>query len=118
MGTLYRAKSENFWAAAAVGAPNQWIHIDAGTTGRITIVQTNLASTVTTNAVKPIILQGVTINSSGSSGSFTVTDSGRGIIANLKSSVAEKDYHYNVPLRGNLLLDTNGSDVTISYIRD
>lgn len=114
MGTLYRVKSENFWAAAAVGAPNQWFHVDAGTSGRITVVPAN----VSTGAIKPIILQSVTINTSGASGSFIVSDSARGTIASLKASVNEKDYHYNVPLRGNLTVDPNGSDVTIAYIRD
>lgn len=110
MGTLYRVKSENFWAAAAVGAPNQWIHIDSGNTGRTTIVPV---------PGKPIILQSVTVNSTSSSSGSSFADSGRGMIAVMKASIQEKDYHYNVPLRGNLVIDNpGGADMTIAYIRD
>lgn len=118
MGTLYRAKSDNFWGAAAVGATNQWVHLDAGFTGRLTISPA-IVATSTSGAIKPIILQSVTVNSSGASGTTVVTDSARGIALQLKVSVAEKDYHYNIPFRGSLVIDNNsGSDLTVAYIRD
>jgi hypothetical protein len=115
MGVLYRIKSENFWAAAGAGAVNQWLHIDAGFTGRVTLVPAQAS----TNAIKPIILQNVVVNTSGASGVTTVSDSARGTIATLKASVNEKDYHYNIPLRGSLVVDnTSASDLTVVYIRD
>lgn len=114
MGTLYRVKSDNFWSAAELGACSQWIHIDAGNTGRVTVVP----AVISTGAIKPLLLQNVVVNTSGASGATVVSDSGRGVIASLKASVTEKDYHYNIPLRGNLTVDNNGSDLTVVYIRD
>ena len=119
MGTLYRAKSENFWAAAAVGAPNQWVHIDAGNTGITTIVPAQQTLSSTVGAIKPIILQSVTVNTTGSSTPTTISDSARGVIAVQKAAIQEKDYHYNIPLRGNLVINNGGgSDLTIAYLRD
>ena len=109
MPTLYRVKSDNYWSAAAVGGVNQWIHIDAGQTNRVTIKRL---------ANKPIVLCGVTVNSSGAAGALVLTDDAVGVIASLKASVAEKDYHYQISLRGNLLIDNNGSDLTVEYLRD
>lgn len=114
MSIRYRVKSTNWWAAANNGALAQWLHIDSGATGRITIVPATVAGAIT----KPLILQYVTINNSGGSGTLVVADSGRGVIAAFKTSVAEKDYHYLIPVLANLTIDTNGSDVTVSYLRD
>lgn len=109
MPSLYRIKSENYWSGAALGASSQWIHIDAGQTTRVTIAPVT---------GKPILLQNIVVNTSGASGATVVSDSARGVIASLKASVTEKDYHYNIPLRGNLTIDNNGSDLTVVYIRD
>lgn len=120
MGIVYRTKSENFWAAAAVGAPNQWIHIDANATGRLTIVPATVSGTTQAGAIKPIILQSVTINTGVASKTTGVvlTDSARGIAAQL-SGTTEKDFHYNIPFRGSLVIDNpTGADITIAYIRD
>lgn len=115
MGTLYRVKSDNYWAAAEIGANNQWIHIDSGNTGRTTITPANVSN----GNIKPLILQSVTVNNSGSSGTTTVSDSARGVIAALKTSIQEKDYHYSLPLRGSLVIDNaSASDLTIVYNRD
>ena len=119
MGTLYRAKSENFWSAAAVGAPNQWVHVDTGNTGIVTIVPAQQTLNTTPGDIKPIILQSVTVNAAGSSAGTIISDSARGVIAVQKASIQEKDYHYNIPLRGNLVVNNSGgSDLTIAYIRD
>lgn len=104
-----RIKSDNYWSAAAVGGVNQWIHVDAGQTTRVTVK-------ALTN--RPIVLCNVTVNSSGGSGALVLSDSKRGVIASLKASVAEKDYHYQIILTGDLLIDNNGSDVTIAFLRD
>lgn len=120
MGTLYRAKSENFWAAAAVGATNQWIHLDAAATGRVTIVPATVAGTTQAGAIKPIVLQSATINTGVATKNVGViiTDSARGIAAQL-SGVTEKDFHYNIPFRGSLIIDNaTGADITVAYIRD
>ncbi len=105
----YRVKSDNYWSAAAVGGVNQWLHIDAGQTSRVTIKRL---------VNRPIVLCGVTINTSGSSGALVLTDDAVGVIASLKSSVTEKDFHYQISLTGNLLIDNNGSDVTVEFLRD
>ena len=119
MATRYRAKSSNFWDAVGAGAVNSWIHIDSGATGRITIVPATVATTTHPSvAIKPIILQRINVNTSGSSGSFVVSDSATGIICQLKASVAEKDYDYPLPVKGNLLIDPNGGDETVIYCRD
>lgn len=115
MAVRYRVKSTNHWAAVNIGAITQWIHIDSGATGRITIFPVTNASGL---VIKPLVLQYVTINNSGGSGTLVVADSGRGVIAAFKTSVAEKDYHYLIPIIQNITIDTNGSDVTVSYIRD
>lgn len=110
MGVKYRVKSDNFWAAAAVGGVTQWVHVDVGATGR---------TTITAVPGKPLVLCNIVINTSGASGVTTVTDSGRGVIAQLKASVAEKDYHYQIPLVGNLVIDNNSaSDMTVAFVRD
>lgn len=116
VGTHYRVKSTNFWSALNNGALSEWIHIDSGATGRITIYP--ITSTTTGLVSRPILLQYVTINNSGGSGTLVVGDSGVGVIAAFKTSVAEKDYHYLIPVRNNLTIDTNGSDLTVSYCRD
>jgi hypothetical protein len=124
MGTLYRTKSNNYWTGAAVGGNVQWIHIDAGNTGRTTIVPANVNGTSTpgnstSGAIKPLILQTITINNTSSGSGCTFTDSLRGIIANMKAAISEKDYHYYLPLRGSLLIDNPGAaDLTITYVRD
>lgn len=116
IGTHYRVKSTNWWNSVGQGGLTMWIHIDAGATGRITIFP--VLSPTTGYVSKPILLQKVTINNSGGSGNFVVSDSAVSTIANFKTSVAEKDYGYLIPIRGNLTIDTNGSDATIMYVRD
>ena len=115
-GTHYRVKSTNWWSAINNGGYTQWVHIDSGATGRVTIFP--ITSSSTGLVIKPILLQTVTINNSGGSGSIVLADSAVGNLAVFKTSVAEKDYHYNVPIRGNFTIDTNGSDMIICYARD
>jgi hypothetical protein len=113
----YRVKSSNFWDAVSAGAANYFLHIDQGFTGRVTISPgTNDPSVTTTQ--KCVILQSVTVNNTSSSGTLIVSDSLQGILAALKTSVQEKDYHYTVLIRGNLTLDANQGDYTIVYARD
>ena len=103
-------KSDNFWAGAAVGAYPRWVHIDSGNIGR---------TIITPRSNNRLVLCNATINTSGSSGITTLTDSLRGIIANLKSGVAEKDYHYQLPLTWNAKLyvdNSSASDLTIVFI--
>jgi hypothetical protein len=116
LGTHYRVKSTNWWSAINNGGYTQWIHIDSGATGRVTIYP--VLSPTTGLVSKPILLQTVTINNSGGTGSIVVADSEVSTIADFKTSVTEKDYHYNIPIRGNLTIDTNGSDMIICYARD
>lgn len=103
-------KSENFWASASVGATTRWIHIDAGNTGRIKIAP---------RAGNRIVLCNVVVNTSGASGTTILSDSKNGVIASLKASVQEKDYHYQLPVSWNSSLyidNTSGSDLTIMFI--
>lgn len=107
---MANVKSENFWAGAGVGAYTRWIHIDTSMVGRVTITPRNN---------EKIVLCNVVVNTSGSSGTTVLTDQKVGIIANLKASVQEKDYHYQLPLAYNskLLIDNNSaSDLTIMFI--
>jgi hypothetical protein len=103
-------KSENFWGGAEVGAYTRWIHIDTGQSGRTTIFP---------RTGETIILCNVVVNTSGSSGTTIFRDSKTGVIANLKSSIQEKDYHYQLPLKqgANLMIDNNSaSDLTVMFI--
>lgn len=115
MAVRYRAKSDNYWAAVGAGAANSWIHIDAGMTGRVTVKPVTDSNG---NVTKPIIIQNNVINTSGASGAYVITDSTQGIMAQLKASVAEKDYHYTAAARGSIYLDNNGSDATFIFTRD
>ena len=114
----YRAKSSNFWDATNAGASVYFLHIDTGFTGRL-IIQPGTNDPPASTTFKPLILQAITVNTSTSAGVFVATDSAQGILAVLKASVQEKDYHYTVLIRGNLYLDTSGGgDYTITYARD
>ena len=119
MATQYRAKSSNYWDAAQTGALSQWVHIDAGNIGRTTVTPSTLAPSVTSKAIKPILLQNVVVNTTGATSPIVVSDSAVGVIAVLKPSISEKDYHYNIPIKGNLVIDNpGGADLTVVYIRD
>lgn len=114
MGVHYNVRSTNWWNAVAGGGLTRWVHIDSGQSGRVTIFPATANGQIT----KPILLQKVTINNSGGSGTLVVSDSAVGVIAAFKTSVAEKDYGYLIPIIGNLTIDTNGSDTFVSYVRD
>ena len=106
----YFIKSDNEWAAIQGGGQTSWVHIDAGNTGRTTIKRS-------TKTGAALILCNIVVNTTGSSSSSVVTDSGRGVIAVLKASVSEKDFHYNIPLQGDLLIDNaGGADLTVIYV--
>src|SRR5258708_15351031 len=107
---MANVKSGNFWEGAAVGAYTRWVHIDAGNTGR---------TTITPRKNNRVVLCNVVINTSGASGTIVLTDSKTGVIASLKASVQEKDYHYQLPLApgANLFIDNaSASDITVMFI--
>lgn len=106
----YIVKSDNFLGGIAAGAYTTWIHIDAGNTGRTTIKRSTK-----TNA--GLILNRVVVNTAGSSTGTTITDSAVGIVGVIKAAVQEKNFEYNIPLKGNLLIDNPGAaDLTVVYV--
>lgn len=110
MARRYVTKSDNFWAAAAAGGTTSWAHVDSGNTGRITI----RASTKPNSC---LILCNVVVNTAGSGTSSILRDSAVGVIAVIKASVSEKDFHYNITLKGDLIIDNGGgADMTVVYI--
>lgn len=110
MPKRYITKSDNFWSAAAAGGVTQWVHIDSGNTGRTTIKQS-------TKSNSGLILCNIVVNTTGSTSNTVITDSKRGVVANIKASVTEKDYHYNIPIQGDLWIDNpGGQDLTVIYI--
>ncbi len=107
---MANVKSENFWAGATAGAYTRWVHIDAGSTGR---------TTITPRAGDRVVLCNVVVNTSGASGATVLSGSINGTIANLKASVQEKDYHYQLPLLVNEKLridNASASDLTVMFI--
>lgn len=106
----YIVKSDNFMAGIGAGAYTSWKHIDAGNTGRTIITRS-------TKVNAGLILCNIVVNTTGATSSTVVSDSINGVIAVIKASVQEKDFHYNIPLKGNLVIDNpGGQDLTVVYV--
>lgn len=106
----YIVKSENFFAGIAAGGYTTWVHIDAGSTGRMTFKRS-------TKANAGFILNRMVLNSTGATSPVVLTDSAVGVIAVIKPGAAEKNFEYNIPLKGNLVVDNpGGADMTVVYV--
>jgi hypothetical protein len=109
---MSRVKSVIKYQGITVGAESQWIHLDAGNTGTVTISPRDTGSIV--------ILVKIVINTAGSTNAMVVTDTKTGVIANLSASGGTPgQYPYNLPcaLGGKLTItNAGGADATVVFV--
>lgn len=106
----YIVKSDNFLAGITAGAYTSWVHIDAGNTGRTTIIRSSKANA-------GLILCQVVVNTTGTTSPIVVSDSARGTIAVIKAGAIESSKDYFIPVKGNILVDNPGAaDITVVYV--
>jgi len=106
----FAVKSENYLAGIQAGTNTSWVHIDAGNTGRTTIRRSTKTGAV-------LILCNVVVNTTGATSGTVISDTAVGNIAVIKASVQEKDFHYNISIKGNLQIDNpGGADLTVVYV--
>lgn len=104
---MSRVKSDNRLLSILTGHAVRWLH----TVG---------SATINAKSGEPFVLLSVVINSTTAS-AITLTDTGNAtnaarVIANLKASVVEGTYEYNLPLLGSLKIDNpGGSDLTVTF---
>lgn len=104
-------KSDNRHLSILVGYGVRWWHgVDP-------------QETLAAKTGEPFVLLSVIVNSTTAS-AITLTDTGNAtnaprVIANLKASIAEGMYEFNLPLLGSLKVDNpGGSDLTITYVNN
>lgn len=99
-----QVQSDNRHLGLISGYGARWIHNDGSKT-----------TTVTPKAGQIVVFHRIVVNTTAAS-AITIRDSSVGVIAVLKASIAEGSYLYNLPLKGNLVVEVAGaSDVTIVF---
>lgn len=110
---MSEVKSDNRHLSILTGYGTRWAH----NTGNTSTAQ---PTTYANKAGEPFVLRRLVINTSSAS-AITLTDTGNAtnsarVIANLKASVSEGTYSYDLPLLGSLKVDNpGGSDLTIVF---
>lgn len=104
---MSRIKTTNHYQQISVGFDSQWKHIDASTTGR---------TTITPHPGEIVVLIKIIINTVGTTTPLVLSDSAVGMIASLAAAATPGQYPYNLPIKGNLLIDNGGgADITVVY---
>jgi hypothetical protein len=102
-----RLKSDNRHLGILSGYEARWLHIDAGDTAK---------KTITPRAGEPVVLHRIVLNTNGQA--VTVRDSATGVIASLAGDAPEGTFRYNLKLKGNLIVENGGSDLTVVFSND
>ena len=86
------------------GVEGQWIHNDGGKT-----------TTITPQAGQNVILSKIVLNTKG--GVVTIRDSAIGVIGVISATAVEGGYDYEIPIKGNLIVENPSTcDITIKFI--
>lgn len=83
------------------GVEGQWFHSTTGTT------------TIAAQTGQQVILNKILLNTNG--GAVIVRDS-TGVIATIAADAPEGTFDYELPLKGSLIVENGGSDITVKFV--
>lgn len=102
-----RLKSDNRHLGILSGYEARWLHLGAGDTA---------TKTVSPRAGEPVVLHRVVLNTNGAL--VTLRDSATGVIGVIALDAPESTLDYGIKLKGNLIVENGGSDLTIVFSND
>lgn len=102
-----RLKSDNRHLGILSGYEKRWKHLGAGDTATYTI---------TPRSGEPVVLHSVVLNTNGAL--VTLRDSSVGVIGVIALDAPEGNLDYNLKLKGNLIIENGGSDLTVTFSND
>ncbi len=104
---MARVKSDNRHLGILSGYERRWMHLGAGDTATRTIAPRSGES---------VVLHTITLNTNGAL--VTLRDSLTGVIAVIALDAPEGDFDYNLKLKGSLIIENGGSDITVGFSND
>ena len=102
-----RVKSDNRHLGILSGYEGRWVHLGAGDTA---------TKTISPRSGEPVVLHRIVLNTNGAL--VTLRDSSVGVIGVIALDAPEQPFEYALKLRGNLVIENGGSDITVVFSND